>query len=168
MIPKSGYRFSEKIMLQQKLERDDDSKKSHPALAFPRSTRDRGPSPSRATTGRRSGDDRSRFRRNSSINWAATELRWFGRGRWKSGVFATRAPRSSFRPRLGSLHKITSLTNQSTAPTVRAPKEASMKQFWLVAGAGLVLVSLLPNEAFAQGPRMVGGGGGGGFRGAAI
>src|SRR5215475_2303283 len=31
MIRKSGYRFSEKIMLQQKLERDDDSKKSHPA-----------------------------------------------------------------------------------------------------------------------------------------
>jgi hypothetical protein len=46
-----------------------------------------------------------------------------------------------------------------------------MKAFWLVAAAGLVLVSLLPNEAFAQrgiGPRMVGGGGGGGFRGAAI
>jgi len=44
-----------------------------------------------------------------------------------------------------------------------------MKAFWLVAAAGLVLVSLLPNEAFAQrgiGPRMVGGGGG--FRGAAI
>jgi len=33
MIPKSGYRFSEKIMLQQKIERDDDSRKSHPALA---------------------------------------------------------------------------------------------------------------------------------------
>src|SRR5512144_3036889 len=32
MIPKSGYRFSEKIMLQHRLERDDDSKKSHPAL----------------------------------------------------------------------------------------------------------------------------------------
>jgi len=31
MIPKSGYRFSEKIMLN-KLERDDDSKKSHPVL----------------------------------------------------------------------------------------------------------------------------------------
>jgi hypothetical protein len=34
MIPKSGYRFSEKIMLQLKrLERDDESKRSHPALA---------------------------------------------------------------------------------------------------------------------------------------
>jgi hypothetical protein len=33
MIRKSGYRFSEKNMLKQKLERDDDSKKSHPALA---------------------------------------------------------------------------------------------------------------------------------------
>jgi hypothetical protein len=34
MIPKSGYRFSEKIMLKQaRLERDDDSKISHPALA---------------------------------------------------------------------------------------------------------------------------------------
>src|SRR5262245_66212108 len=44
-----------------------------------------------------------------------------------------------------------------------------MKRLWLVAAAGLVLVSLMPNEAFAQGPRMVGGGGGGGgFRGAAI
>src|SRR6267142_6265824 len=32
MIRKSGYRFSEKIMLKQKIERDDDSKKSHPAL----------------------------------------------------------------------------------------------------------------------------------------
>jgi hypothetical protein len=39
MIPKSGYRFSEKIMLQQRLERDDDSKKSHPDLSFAR----RGP-----------------------------------------------------------------------------------------------------------------------------
>jgi hypothetical protein len=27
MIPKSGNRFSEKIMLQEELERDDDSKK---------------------------------------------------------------------------------------------------------------------------------------------
>jgi len=27
MIPKSGYRFSEKIMLNNNLERDDDSKK---------------------------------------------------------------------------------------------------------------------------------------------
>jgi hypothetical protein len=33
MIRKSGYRFSEKIMLEQKIERDDDSKKSHHALA---------------------------------------------------------------------------------------------------------------------------------------
>jgi hypothetical protein len=33
MIRKSGYRFSEKIMLKQKDRRDDDSKKSHPALA---------------------------------------------------------------------------------------------------------------------------------------
>src|SRR5215510_341642 len=32
MIPKSGYRFSEKIMRRDKLERDDDSKKSHLAL----------------------------------------------------------------------------------------------------------------------------------------
>jgi DNA-binding winged helix-turn-helix (wHTH) protein len=32
MIPKSGYRFSEKIMLQNEVERDDDSKKSHRAL----------------------------------------------------------------------------------------------------------------------------------------
>jgi hypothetical protein len=30
MIPKGGYTFSEKILLQEKLERDDDSKKSHP------------------------------------------------------------------------------------------------------------------------------------------
>ena len=34
MIPKSGYRFSEKIMLNNNLERDDDSKKSHLALAL--------------------------------------------------------------------------------------------------------------------------------------
>ena len=34
MIRKSGHRFSEKIMLKQKIERDDDSKKSHPALAL--------------------------------------------------------------------------------------------------------------------------------------
>ena len=34
MIRKNGYRFSEKIMLKQKtIERDDDSKKSHPVLA---------------------------------------------------------------------------------------------------------------------------------------
>src|SRR5262245_10676722 len=33
MIPKSVQRFSEKIMLNKKLERDDDSTKSHPALA---------------------------------------------------------------------------------------------------------------------------------------
>src|SRR4030088_3171941 len=32
MIPKSGYRFSEKIMLKQRAKADDDSKKSHPAL----------------------------------------------------------------------------------------------------------------------------------------
>src|SRR5436190_23916602 len=34
MIPKSGNRFSEKIMLHQNLEREDDSKKRHPALAL--------------------------------------------------------------------------------------------------------------------------------------
>jgi hypothetical protein len=33
MIPKSVLRFSEKIMLKQEVEWDDDSKKSHPALA---------------------------------------------------------------------------------------------------------------------------------------
>src|SRR5258708_20989273 len=33
MSRKSGDRFSEKIMLKQKIERDDDSKKSHRALA---------------------------------------------------------------------------------------------------------------------------------------
>jgi 4-amino-4-deoxy-L-arabinose transferase-like glycosyltransferase len=33
MMPKSGYRFSENIMLQKEIERDDDSKKSHHALA---------------------------------------------------------------------------------------------------------------------------------------
>jgi hypothetical protein len=33
MIPKSGRRFSEKIMLH-KLERDDGSKKRHPALGM--------------------------------------------------------------------------------------------------------------------------------------
>jgi hypothetical protein len=32
MIRKSVQRFSEKIMLKQKIERVDDSKKSHPAL----------------------------------------------------------------------------------------------------------------------------------------
>src|SRR5260370_14550343 len=32
MIRKSGYRFSEEIMLNKKIERDDDSKKSHSAL----------------------------------------------------------------------------------------------------------------------------------------
>jgi hypothetical protein len=32
MIPKSGSRFSEKIMLKKELEGDDDSKKGHPAL----------------------------------------------------------------------------------------------------------------------------------------
>jgi hypothetical protein len=35
MMPKSGYRFSENIMLQRNLERDDDSKKSHHALGCP-------------------------------------------------------------------------------------------------------------------------------------
>jgi len=36
MIPKSGYRFSEKDHAPpKKLERDDDSKKSHPALGRP-------------------------------------------------------------------------------------------------------------------------------------
>jgi hypothetical protein len=33
MIRKSGSRFSDKIMLKQKIERDEDSKKNHPALA---------------------------------------------------------------------------------------------------------------------------------------
>src|SRR5215211_6808575 len=33
MIPKSGYRFSERSCSTNKLERDDDSKKSHLALA---------------------------------------------------------------------------------------------------------------------------------------
>jgi hypothetical protein len=33
MIPKSGNRFSEKIMLNKTLERDGCSGKSHPALA---------------------------------------------------------------------------------------------------------------------------------------
>jgi hypothetical protein len=33
MIPKSGTRFSEKIMRKQMAEVDDVSKKSHPALA---------------------------------------------------------------------------------------------------------------------------------------
>src|ERR1700752_1937991 len=32
MIPKSENRFSEEIMLKQRIKRDDDSKKSHPAL----------------------------------------------------------------------------------------------------------------------------------------
>src|SRR5262245_66049033 len=39
MIPKSGYRFSEKIMLRREARADDDSRKSHPALA----RRGRGP-----------------------------------------------------------------------------------------------------------------------------
>ncbi len=30
--PTRGYRFSEKIMLNQNIERDDDSKKSHHAI----------------------------------------------------------------------------------------------------------------------------------------
>ena len=34
MIRKSGNRFSEKLMLKQKIERDDDSTKSHPALEW--------------------------------------------------------------------------------------------------------------------------------------
>jgi hypothetical protein len=34
MIRKSGYRFSEKIMLNQEIERDEVSKKTHPALHF--------------------------------------------------------------------------------------------------------------------------------------
>jgi len=33
MIPKSGNRFSEKLMLHQKVQRDGDSMKSHSALA---------------------------------------------------------------------------------------------------------------------------------------
>jgi len=33
MIRKSGYRFSEKIKRKQKIEPDDDSKRSHAALA---------------------------------------------------------------------------------------------------------------------------------------
>jgi hypothetical protein len=41
MIRKSGYRFSEKIMLKQKIERDDDSKKSHPALRCQRTSKRR-------------------------------------------------------------------------------------------------------------------------------
>jgi hypothetical protein len=36
MIRKSVQRFFEKIMLKQKVEWDDDSKKSHPALAVRR------------------------------------------------------------------------------------------------------------------------------------
>ncbi|MFL5145396.1 MAG: hypothetical protein ACJ8DP_18945, partial [Microvirga sp.] len=33
LIPKSGNRFSEKIMLKKEVERDDDSTRSHRALA---------------------------------------------------------------------------------------------------------------------------------------
>jgi hypothetical protein len=48
-------------------------------------------------------------------------------------------------------------------------KEASMKQFWLVAAAALILVASLPDGAFAQRGGFRGGGlGGGGFRGGAI
>src|SRR5712671_6992532 len=45
MIPKSGHRFSEKSCSNNKLERDDDSKKSHPALvpAVEQRARDRIP-----------------------------------------------------------------------------------------------------------------------------
>ena len=43
-----------------------------------------------------------------------------------------------------------------------------MKQFWLVAAAALILVTLLPDGAFAQRGGFRGGGVGGGFRGAAI
>jgi len=35
MIPKSGYRFSEKIMPNKEVERDDDSKRSRRALTPP-------------------------------------------------------------------------------------------------------------------------------------
>jgi len=34
MIRKSGYRFSEKIMLNEEKEQDEVSKKTHPALDF--------------------------------------------------------------------------------------------------------------------------------------
>jgi hypothetical protein len=34
MIPKSGYRFSEKIMLNKEVERDDDNQKSSRASGF--------------------------------------------------------------------------------------------------------------------------------------
>ena len=34
-LMRGGYRFSEKIVLKQKMERDDDSKKSHRARAAP-------------------------------------------------------------------------------------------------------------------------------------
>jgi len=34
MVPKSGCRFSEKIMLIKKLKRDDDSTRRHHALAI--------------------------------------------------------------------------------------------------------------------------------------
>jgi hypothetical protein len=134
------------------------------SLAFPRSTRDRVVASDHQQATRRSpiavstqfvhklGGDRA-----SVVRPGALEERSFRHAR----------TRSYFRPRLGDLRKP---QNQSTASTVRAPKEAFMKQFWLVVAAGLVLVSLLPNDALAQGPRMVGGGisGGGGFRGAAI
>src|SRR4051794_33678887 len=36
MIPKSGNRFSEKIMLNKQIERDDDSKSSRSSRALPR------------------------------------------------------------------------------------------------------------------------------------
>ena len=50
----------------------------------------------------------------------------------------------------------------------------SMKHLWLIGAAALVLLALLPDDAFAQRPPIGGGGfrggaiGGGGFRGAAI
>src|SRR5262245_33046685 len=126
MIPKKpaldlirgGYRFSERIMLQQKaLEPDDDSKKSHPALPFRRSRRD-PPGDRDQPAVRGPGDDRSRFRRNSSINWAATEHRWFGRGCWKSGVFATRAPPIVFPATARKPSQDHKPYNQSTASIV--------------------------------------------------
>src|SRR4051812_37244543 len=44
MIPKGGYRFSAKIMLKQRVERDDDSTRSHRALGW---LFDRQPEPDR-------------------------------------------------------------------------------------------------------------------------
>src|SRR4029453_11828245 len=72
-----------------------------------------------------------------------------------------------------AVHVSFNLTSASVLRGADARRRRPMKHFWFVAAAAVLLMTLLPDGAFAQrggfrGAAIGGGGMGGGFRGAAI